>query len=71
MQTAAVYPSPDAHVLDGSFKVRLNNNMVISIVKGDITKQAPDGKIEGIVNAANGSLNHGGGIASAIVNVGG
>ena len=39
----------------------------ISVIMGDITKQ----QVDAIVNAANGQLRHGGGLAAAIVREGG
>jgi O-acetyl-ADP-ribose deacetylase (regulator of RNase III) len=39
----------------------------ITLIKGDITKQ----KVDAIVNAANEGLNHGAGLAKAIVDRGG
>eukprot|EP00794_Sanderia_malayensis_P002978 gene2978-3432_t len=42
-------------------------NVVIQVVHGDITKE----RAEAIVNAANGKLMHGGGVAKAIVNAAG
>jgi O-acetyl-ADP-ribose deacetylase len=47
--------------------VVLGGKLEVSVVQGDITEQ----KVEGIVNAANGSLQHTGGIAGAIVKKGG
>ena len=44
-----------------------NEEKKISVVKGDITKE----RVDAIVNAANGELNHIGGLAAAIVREGG
>ncbi|XP_077867642.1 uncharacterized protein TM_0508-like, partial [Saccoglossus kowalevskii] len=44
-----------------------SNGTKVSICHGDITKQ----NVDVIVNAANNTLNHGGGVAGAIVNAGG
>lgn len=47
--------------------VRLPGGIELSLVAGDITQL----KVDAIVNAANASLQHGGGVAAAIVRVGG
>jgi O-acetyl-ADP-ribose deacetylase (regulator of RNase III) len=44
-----------------------DKELVISVRMGDITLE----KADGIVNAANGQLRHGGGLAAAIVRRGG
>ncbi len=46
---------------------KLNDNKTIRLVKGDITERNADA----IVNAADSNLNHGGGVAGAIVKKGG
>ena len=45
----------------------MEDNLVIEIVKNDITKETSDA----ITNAANGRLKHGGGVAAAIRIAGG
>ena len=47
--------------------LRLNNDKIIGLVKGDITER----KVDVIVNAANSYLKHGAGVAGAIVRKGG
>jgi len=47
--------------------LRLNNDKIIRLVKGDITER----KVDVIVNAANSYLKHGAGVAGAIVRKGG
>ena len=48
-------------------QIELNNEKTIGLVKGDITERNGDP----IVNAANSYLKHGGGLADAIVRIGG
>jgi O-acetyl-ADP-ribose deacetylase len=48
-------------------EIRLSNDKIIRLIKGDITEQ----NIDVIVNPANSFLKHGGGIAGAIVRKGG
>lgn len=48
-------------------ELRLNNNKIIRLVKGDITER----NVDVIVNAANSYLKHGAGVAGAIVRKGG
>jgi O-acetyl-ADP-ribose deacetylase len=47
--------------------VKLDNNKILRLVKGDITERS----VDAIVNAANSYLKHGGGVAAAIVRKGG
>jgi O-acetyl-ADP-ribose deacetylase len=47
--------------------IELKNGKTIRLVKGDITTR----NVDAIVNAANSYLQHGGGIAAAIVKKGG
>ena len=47
-------------------EVKLGPDQQLLIVQGDITQW----EVDGIVNAANGQLNHGGGVAAAIVKAG-
>src|ERR671938_1593060 len=47
--------------------VNLSNNKILRLVKGDITER----NVDAIVNAANSYLQHGGGVAAAIVRKGG
>ncbi|MGC9383595.1 MAG: macro domain-containing protein, partial [Kosmotogaceae bacterium] len=48
-------------------KIKLNDDRVLEIIQKDITEE----ETEAIVNAANGHLKHGGGIAGAIARAGG
>jgi O-acetyl-ADP-ribose deacetylase (regulator of RNase III) len=48
-------------------ELKLNNDKVVRLVKGDITER----KVDVIVNAANSNLKHGAGVAGAIVRKGG
>jgi O-acetyl-ADP-ribose deacetylase len=48
-------------------ELRLNNDKVVRLVKGDITER----NVDVIVNAANSYLKHGAGVAGAIVRKGG
>ena len=48
-------------------EVRLDNDKIIRLVKGDITER----NVDVIVNAANSYLKHGAGVAGAIVRKGG
>ncbi len=48
-------------------EIRLHNNRILRLVKGDITER----NVDPIVNAANSYLKHGGGVAAAIVRKGG
>jgi O-acetyl-ADP-ribose deacetylase (regulator of RNase III) len=48
-------------------EIRISNNKVIRLIKGDITEQ----NVDIIVNPANSFLKHGGGVARAIVRKGG
>lgn len=49
------------------YDIKLMNNKMIRLVKGDITER----NVDAIVNAADSYLNHGGGVAGAIVKKGG
>ena len=49
------------------YEKKLKNNKTIRLVKGDITER----NVDAIVNAADSHLNHGGGVAGAIVRKGG
>ena len=48
-------------------EINLDNNKILRLVEGDITER----NVDVIVNAANSSLKHGGGVAAAIVRKGG
>lgn len=48
-------------------ELKLNNDKIVRLVKGDITER----KVDVIVNAANSYLKHGAGVAGAIVRKGG
>jgi O-acetyl-ADP-ribose deacetylase len=48
-------------------EIRLGNNKILRLVKGDITER----NVDVVVNAANSYLKHGGGVAAAIVRKGG
>lgn len=48
-------------------EIRISNNKVIRLIKGDITEQ----NVDVVVNPANSFLKHGGGVAGAIVRKGG
>ncbi|MFL6359700.1 MAG: macro domain-containing protein [Nitrososphaeraceae archaeon] len=48
-------------------EIRLGNNKILRLVKGDITER----NVDAIVNSANSYLKHGGGVAAAIVRKGG
>jgi O-acetyl-ADP-ribose deacetylase len=50
-----------------AWEIKLRNNKIIRLVKGDITER----NVDAIVNAANSYLKHGGGVAAAIVRKGG
>jgi O-acetyl-ADP-ribose deacetylase len=50
-----------------ALEIKLGNNKILRIVKGDITER----NVDAIVNAANSYLKHGGGVAAAIVRKGG
>lgn len=50
-----------------AFSTALNANVMLSVVRGDITEQT----VDAIVNAANEQLAHGGGVAGAIARKGG
>ncbi len=54
-------------IVDTVIERNLKNDIIIRLVKGDITER----KVDVIVNAANSYLNHGGGVAAAIVKKGG
>jgi O-acetyl-ADP-ribose deacetylase (regulator of RNase III) len=49
------------------YEIKLGNNKILRLVKGDITER----NVDAIVNAANSYLKHGGGVAAAIVRKGG
>jgi O-acetyl-ADP-ribose deacetylase len=44
-------------------EIRISNNKIIRLIKGDITDQ----NVDVVVNPANSYLKHGGGVAGAIV----
>jgi O-acetyl-ADP-ribose deacetylase len=48
-------------------EIRISNDIIIRLIKGDITKQ----NVDVVVNPANSYLKHGGGVAGAIVRKGG
>ena len=48
-------------------EIRMSNNKIIRLIKGDITDQ----NVDVVVNPANSYLQHGGGVAGAIVRKGG
>jgi len=48
-------------------ELKLNNDKIVRLVKGDITER----KVDVIINAANSYLKHGAGVAGAIVRKGG
>jgi O-acetyl-ADP-ribose deacetylase (regulator of RNase III) len=48
-------------------QIELQNGKIIRLVKGDITFR----NVDVVVNAANSNLKHGGGVAAAIVRIGG
>ena len=48
-------------------EIRISNDKVIRLIKGDITDQ----KVDAVVNPPNSYLQHGGGVAAAIVRKGG
>jgi O-acetyl-ADP-ribose deacetylase (regulator of RNase III) len=48
-------------------KIRISNDKIIRLIKGDITEQ----NVDVVVNPANSYLKHGGGVAGAIVRKGG
>ena len=50
-----------------AWEIKLGNNKILRLVKGDITER----NVDAIVNAANSYLKHGGGVAAAIVKKGG
>ena len=50
-----------------AWEIRLSNNKIIRLVKGDITER----NVDAIINAANSYLKHSGGVAAAIVREGG
>jgi O-acetyl-ADP-ribose deacetylase (regulator of RNase III) len=48
-------------------EIRISNDKVIRLIKGDITEQ----NVDVVVNPANSFLKHGGGVAGTIVRKGG
>src|SRR5215467_14112323 len=60
-------PSNVLSIMSTIDELRLNNDKIIRLVKGDITER----KVDVIVNAANSYLKHGAGVAGAIVRKGG
>ena len=50
-----------------AWEIKLGNNKILRLVKGDITER----NVDAIINAANSYLKHGGGVAAAIVRKGG
>lgn len=63
----AELPQHDQHSLTRRLYHDLNNGVKLSLYQGDIT----DEQVDAIVNAANERLQHGGGVAAAIVQKGG
>jgi O-acetyl-ADP-ribose deacetylase (regulator of RNase III) len=64
--TIAIEPTAGG-IIESVRQVLLSNKVKLSIVQADITQLG----VEAIVNAANASLQHGGGVAAAIVRAGG